>query len=275
MGGRAVPLPILALQRGAIVFALVVFLAPVAWLVSTAWKPARDIFSFPPTLGFTPTWDNFDTVFRFFDVAQLSQNSLIISGVGTLLSLALGIPCGYALARSGLRWAVGVAYFFLAIRMVPPVATLIPFYLLMRDFGLLGTWWAVILLDTTLNTAFVVWMMFAYFRALPPEMEEAALVDGSSQMGAFLRIAVPMVKPGIVACALLCFMLSWNSFLFPAFLTTADTKTLSVALLTAYGTNDITWGTMGALAHFSTLPIVLLALLLNRHFVQGLTRGFH
>ena len=275
MGGRAIPLHIVVLQRGAVLLALAVFIAPIAWLFSTAYKPARDIFSFPPSFSFMPTWANFDTVFQFFDVPQLLQNSIIISGGGTLLSLALGIPCGYALARSEVRWAAGVAYFFLAIRMVPPVATLIPFYLFMRDFGILGTYWAVILLDTTLNTAFVVWMMFSYFRALPKEMEEAALVGGATQFGAFLRIAVPMVKPGIVACALLCFMLSWNSFLFPAFLTTSDTKTLSVALLTAYGTKDITWGTMGALSHFSTLPIVLLALLLNRYFVQGLTRGFH
>lgn len=275
MGGRAIPLHITILQRGAVLLALAVFIAPIAWLFSTAYKPARDIFSFPPSFSFTPTWANFETVFQFFDVPQLLQNSIIISGGGTLLSLALGIPCGYALARSGVRWAAGVAYFFLAIRMVPPVATLIPFYLFMRDFGILGTYWAVILLDTTLNTAFVVWMMFSYFRALPKEMEEAALVGGATQFGAFLRIAVPMVKPGIVACALLCFMLSWNSFLFPAFLTTSDTKTLSVALLTAYGTKDITWGTMGALSHFSTLPIVLLALFLNRYFVQGLTRGFH
>lgn len=275
MTGRSQPLVLLLLQRGAIVFALLLFLAPVAWLFTTAYKPARDIFSFPPELAFTPTWANFDSVFTFFDVPLLVQNSLIISGGGTLLSLALGIPCGYALARSGVSWAPGVAYFFLAIRMVPPVATLIPFYLLMRDFGILGTWGAVILLDTTLNTAFVVWMMFAWFRAVPPEIEEAAMTDGASQFAAFWRIAVPMVVPGIVASALLCFILSWNSFLFPAFLTTAATKPLSVALLTAYGTKDITWGTMGALAHFSTMPIVLLALMLNRYFIQGLTRGYH
>ena len=273
--GRAQPLHLIALQRGAVLVALVLFLAPVVWLFSTAYKPARDIFSFPPSLAFTPTWDNFRTIFDFFDVPQLLQSSIAISGGSTLLSLILGVPCGYALARSGVRWAAGVAYFFLAIRMVPPVATLIPFYLFMRDVGLLGTYGSVILLDTTLNTAFVVWMMFSWFRALPPEIEEAALADGATQFGAFWRIAVPMVVPGIVASALLCFMLSWNSFLFPAFLTTADTKTLSVALLSAYGTKDITWGTMGALSHFSTLPIVALALLLNRYFVQGLTRGFH
>ncbi|MEZ5666885.1 MAG: carbohydrate ABC transporter permease [Alphaproteobacteria bacterium] len=273
--GRAQPPRVVAAQRTAVALALALFLAPVAWLFSTAWKPARDIFSFPPSLAFTPTWDNFRTIFAFFDVPQLLQNSVIISGGTTLLSLVLGVPCGYALARARVRWAAGLAYFFLAVRMVPPVATLIPFYLLMRDLGLLGSYGAVILLDTTLNTAFVVWMMFSWFRSVPPEIEQAAMADGATQFGAFWRIAVPMVVPGIVASALLCFMLSWNSFLFPAFLTTADTKTLSVALLTAYGTKEITWGTMGALAHFSTLPIVALALVLNRYFVQGLTRGFH
>jgi multiple sugar transport system permease protein len=144
---------------------------------------------------------------------------------------------------------------------------------MMRDIGLLGTWWAVILLNTTLNSAFVVWMMFSFFRSLPKDIEEAALSDGCTLFGSFRRVALPMVKPGIVASALLCIMFSWNDFLIAAFLTRAETRTLSVALLTAYGTKDITWGTLGALAHFSTIPIVLIALALNRYFVQGLTRG--
>ncbi len=161
------------------------------------------------------------------------------------------------------------------MRTVPPVATLVPYYLMMRDFHLLGTWWSVIMLNTTLNCAFVVWMMYSYFRSLPREMEEAALTDGCSLFGAFWRVALPMVKPGIIASALFCIMFAWNDFLFPAFLTRAETRPLAVALLTAFGTLDITWGTLGALAHFSTIPIVLIALLLNRYFVQGLTRGVH
>jgi multiple sugar transport system permease protein len=262
-------------QRCALMVIVALFLAPVAWLVSTAYKPARDIFSIPPTLAFTPTLANFESVFRYFDTSRLLQSSLIISLGSTALSLLLGVPAGYALARAATRWAIGVAYFFLAIRMVPAVSILIPFYLMMRDIGLLGTWWAVIAVNTTLNAAFVVWMMFAYFRALPRDMEEAALTDGCSPFGAFFRAALPLVVPGIVASALFCIMFSWNDFLYAAFLTRAETKPLSVALLSAYGTTDINWGTLGALAHFSTIPIVVLALLLNRFFVQGLTRGMH
>ena len=265
----------LLVERGALVLLVAIFLAPVAWLISTAYKPARDIFSIPPAFSFVPTLANFASVFHYFDLYRLIESSLIISLGAAALSLAIGAPAGYALGARGTRWAIGVAYFFLAVRTVPPVAMLLPFYLLMRDIGLLGTWWAVILIDTTLNTAFVVWMMYSSFRALPREVEEAALTDGCTLLGCFFRVALPLVKPGLVASALLCIMFAWNDFLYSSFLTRSESKPISVALLAAYGTKDITWGTLGALAHFSTIPIVLIGLLLNRYFVQGLTRGVH
>ena len=265
----------LVLQRLALVLALAFFLAPVVWLFSVAYKPASEVFSFPPRLLTRPTLENFLTIFALFDLPRLVWSSIAISGGSTLLALLLGVPAGYALARSGLVWAPRIAYLFLAVRMVPPVATLIPYYLMMRDIGLLGTYGAVILIDATQSAGFVIWMMYAYFRGVPREVEDAAFTEGCSQMGAFLRIALPLVAPGLVASTLFCVMFSWNDFLFPAFLTTVSTKPLSVALLSAYGTKDITWGTMGALAHFATLPIVAMALLLNRYFIQGLTRGIH
>jgi ABC-type glycerol-3-phosphate transport system permease component len=260
-------------RRVALVAITFLFLLPVFWLISTAYKPSSQIFSIPPRLGFTPTLDQFRSVFAYFNVWSLLKSSLIISGCSAVLSLILGVPAGYSLARSRSRLATLSAYFFLAIRMVPAVAALIPFYLVMRDIGLLGTWWAVIIINTMLNCAFVTWMMFSYFRSLPPELEEAAMTDGCTQMGAFLKVAVPSARSGMIASALFCIMFSWNDFLYPMFLTRLDTKPLSVALLTAYGTTDITWGTLGALAHFSTIPIVLMALFLNRYFAQGATNG--
>jgi len=265
----------LILRRLAILGVLVIALAPVVWLISIAYKPTSDIFASPPTLLFTPTWDNFRSVFRFFNLGALLESSLIIAIGSTALSLLIGVPAGYALARATSPRAVWLAYFFLIIRIVPAIATLIPFYLFMRDIGLLGTWWAVIILNTALNSAFVVWMMFSFFRAAPISIEEAALIDGCSDFGAFVRIALPTVVPGLIASAIFCVMFSWNDFLYAMFLTKADTKTISVALLSAYGTKDISWGTLGALAHFSTLPIVAMMILLNRYFVQGLTQGVH
>lgn len=262
-------------KRLILLFVLFVALFPIIWLFSTAYKPGTEIFATPPTLWFTPTWDNFKGVFRYFDLWSLLKSSIIITLGSTLLSLLLGVPAGYALARSKSPKAIWVAYFFLAVRTIPPIATLIPFYLMMRDVGLLGTWWAVIILNTALNSAFVVWMMFSYFRAVPISIEEAALTDGSNDWNVFLHTALPSVVPGIIASAIFCIMFSWNDFLYSMFLTSAGSKPISVALLSAYGTKDISWGTLGALAHFSTLPIVLMMLLLNRYFVQGLTKGVH
>jgi multiple sugar transport system permease protein len=255
----------LVARRLAILSVLAVALAPVVWLISIAYKPTSDIFASPPTFLFTPTLDNFLSVFRYFNLGALIESSLIIAIGSTALSLLIGVPAGYALARAESPRAIWLAYFFLIIRTVPAIATLIPFYLLMRDIGLLGTWWAVIILNTALNSAFVVWMMFSFFRAAPVSTEEAARIDGCSDFGAFI----------LIASAIFCVMFSWNDFLYAMFLTKADTKTISVALLSAYGTKDISWGTLGALAHFSTLPIVAMMILLNRYFVQGLTQGVH
>lgn len=254
---------------------LAFFLLPFIWLASTAYKPSKDVFSIPPSLLFQPTLAQFSNALQIFDVTSLLRSSVLIAAGSMLLSLLLGVPAGYALARSRHPMAMGLACFFVAIRMVPPAAALIPFYLLMRDIGLIGSWMSVVLINCVLNTAFVSWMMFSYFRSLPPELEEAALTDGCSQISAFLRVALPTVRSGIIASALFCLLFAWNDFLFPMFLTKLESKPISVALLSAFGTKDITWGTLGALAHFSTIPIVLIVLFLNKYFVQGLTKGVH
>ncbi|MCO6188644.1 carbohydrate ABC transporter permease [Rhizobium sp. L1K21] len=264
-----------AARRGFLFFMLAFFLLPFIWLATTAYKPSIDIFSIPPRFGFTPTLDQFRKALSVFDVPSLVRSSIFIAGGSMVLSLLLGVPAGYALARSSHRLAMALAYFFMSIRMVPAVAALIPFYLMMRDIGLVGHWFSVVLINCVLNTAFVTYMMYSYFRALPKELEEAALTDGCHQFSAFWRVSLPAVRSGIVASALFCVLFSWNDFLFAMFLTQLDSKPISVALLSAYGTKDITWGTLGALAHFSTIPIVLIVLFLNRYFVQGLTKGVH
>ena len=262
-------------RRAFLLFMLAFFLLPVVWLLTTAYKPSADIFSVPPTMLFKPTLEQFAGALEVFDVTSLITASLLITGGTTVLSLLLGIPAGYSLARSTHPMAMKLAYFFMAIRMIPVVAVLIPFYLFMRDIGLLGTWMSVVVINCIFNTAFVSWMMFSYFRSQPKELEEAALTDGCSQFTAFWKVAVPAARSGIIASALFCVLFAWNDFLFGMFLTSLDDKPISVALLSAYGTKDINWGTLGALAHFSTLPIVLIVMVLNKYFVQGITKGIH
>jgi multiple sugar transport system permease protein len=275
MSRRDRALPPLA-QRAALTLALCGFLAPVLWLITSAYEPARAIQSTPPALWFAPSLANFRAIAADFDLPRLTLSSIMLSLGSTLLSLLLGVPCGYALARARSRFAVLIAYALLVIRGVPTVVTLIPFYLFMRQLGLLGSWWAVILMNATLSTAFVVWMMYTAFRAVPREVEDAGIIDGCDAFGAFWRIALPVARTSVVAAALLCMMFAWNDFLNPAFLTRTETRPLSVALLTAFGGQTTSgWGDLGAMAHLSTIPITVAALLLNRYLLSGLARGIH
>jgi multiple sugar transport system permease protein len=275
MSRRRHALPLIA-QRSLLFLVLCVFLAPILWLIMTAYEPSRAIQSAPPALWFRPSLANFRAIAANFDLPRLTLSSVVLSTGSTLLSLLFGIPCGYALARTRQRFAIALAYALLAIRGVPTVVTLIPFYLFMRQLGLLGSWWAVILMNATLSTAFVVWMMYTAFREVPQEVEDAGTLDGCSAFGAFWRIALPLARASVVAAALLCMMFAWNDYLNPAFLTREETRPLSVALLTAFGGNTTSgWGTLGAMAHLSTIPIIAVSMLLNRYLVAGLTRGIH
>ncbi len=250
------------------------FMIPIYWMIITSLKYGRDSFSLPPQwFFFTPTLHNFQDALANSKSLLYIKNSLIITGGTTLLSLVLGVPAGYAIARSKSRIINYSSFFFLILLMVPPVAMLIPFYLIMRDVHLLGTYWAVILLDTAFDASFVVWMMRSYFKDVPQEMEEAALVDGASRFSAFFRVALPLSIPGIISSALYCFIYSWNDFLFALMLTSPKTKTIPLGIMASFSAVDVSWGRMTALSVFAIIPAVLISIFLNRYFVQGLTMG--
>lgn len=250
------------------------FLMPIVWLFTTSFKLQRDTFQLPPVwLGFQPTLNNFAFAINQIQVGRFVLNSVIISAGTTLISVVLGTLGGYAVSRSRLRFVGASSYFFLVLLMIPPVAMLVPFYLIMRDLGLLGTYWAVIILDTVYNAPFVVWMMSNYFRSVSTEMEQAALVDGASHFQAFRLVALPLAVPGIIASVLYCLIFSWNDFIFALLLTSPSTKTVPLAIMGQFSTAQLQWGYMAALSVFAVLPVLLVALVLNRYFVQGLTAG--
>lgn len=250
------------------------FLMPIVWLFTTAFKLQRDTFQLPPLwLGFQATLNNFAFAINQIQVGRFVMNSVIISAGTTIASVVLGTLGGYAVSRSRLRLVGASSYFFLVLLMIPPVAMLVPFYLIMRDLGLLGTYWAVIILDTVYNAPFVVWMMSNYFRTVSTEMEEAALVDGASHFQAFMRVALPLAVPGIIASVLYCVIFSWNDFIFALLLTSPATKTVPLAIMGQFSTAQLQWGYMAALSVFAVVPVLFVALVLNRYFVQGLTAG--
>jgi len=250
------------------------FMAPVFWLVTTSFKFGREAFAIPPKwLFFEFTWRNYTEVLETTKIGLYLTNSLIISAGATILSLVLGVPAGYAIARSGSRLLNMSAYFFLVLLMVPPVAMLIPFYLIMRDLRLLGSYASLIILDTVFDAAFVVWMMRSYFADVPKEIEEAALVDGASRFAAFWRVALPLSIPGVVAAALYVIIFSWNDFLFALMLTSPATKTIPLGILASFSAVEISWGRMAVMCLFAIVPALVISLFLNRYFIQGVTMG--
>jgi ABC-type glycerol-3-phosphate transport system permease component len=258
----------------AVILVVFFFMMPMYWLISTAFKFGREAFAIPPRwIFFDFTLKNFQEVWQNIAVLRFLLNSMIISAGATVLSLLLGVPAGYAIARTRSGLLNLSSYFFLVLLMIPPIAMLIPFYLVMRDLRLLGSYAAVIIIDTIFDASFVVWMMRSYFKDVPEEMEEAALIDGASHFQAFYRIALPLSLPGISASALYCIIFSWNDFLFALMLTSPKTKTIPLGILASFSASEINWGIMAAMSVFAIIPAMIIALFLNRYFVQGLTMG--
>jgi multiple sugar transport system permease protein len=256
------------------ILVVIFFMLPIFWLVTTSFKFGREAFAIPPRwIFFEFTLRNFQEVLATTKISQFLLNSIIISTGATILSLVLGVPAGYAIARSQSRFLNSSAYFFLILLMVPPIAMLIPFYLIMRDMRLLGSYASLIILDTVFDAAFVVWMMRSYFADVPKEMEEAALVDGASRFVAFWRVALPLSIPGVVAAAIYVIIFSWNDFLFALMLTSPATKTIPLGILSSFSAVEINWGKMAVMCLFAIIPALVIALFLNRYFVQGATMG--
>ncbi|MCG8419525.1 MAG: carbohydrate ABC transporter permease [Proteobacteria bacterium] len=257
----------------AIVVVLVVGLTPYLWMFATSFKTRLDTLSDVPIWTFQPTLEHYPEVFLDKEYLPLLWNSVAIALGTTLLSLFVGVPAAYVFARYQFRAKEDLFFFFLTTRMAPSISIVVPMYLLFNYFGLIDTKFAVVLAHTTFNLSLVVWMMRGFFADIPVEIDEAAQLDGHSRAGAFARVLLPLAGPGIAATAVLCFILSWNEFLYVFILASFESRTLTVGipgLVTPHGT---LWGQVAAVAVVATLPILIFAALVQKHLVRGLTFG--
>ena len=246
------------------------FMLPFLWMVLGSFKTTADFLSYPPLFLFTPTLDNYRHVFADNAFGRYLINSTIVATGATLVGLALGIPAAYALARWR-RTALGLV--LLAARMAPGIAFLIPLFVLFLELHLVGSYASLIMSHLIFTLPLTVWLMVGFIETVPIEIEQSALIDGCSVLGVLGRIVVPLTAPGIAATAILAFIASWNNFLFALVLANDRTKTLPVAVLGYIGYNSIEWGTMMAAATVITLPVVVLALCVQRYIVKGLVAG--
>lgn len=241
------------------------------WMISLALKPDVDNLAYPPV--FIPsqlTLQNFRYVFENSPFGRFAMNSLIVAVASTGLSLLLGVPAGYGIARSR---RYGMALLILVARMTPALSYLIPWFLLFQQLGMANTYQALILTHLIIGLPLVIWIMLGFFEDVHPELEDAALIDGCSRFGSFLRVAVPLTRPGIVVAGILAFIFSWNNFIFAVVLAGPKLQTLPVAVFNVLTFEQVNWGPLAAAALLITAPVLVLTVLVQKQIIAGLAAG--
>ncbi|WP_067176516.1 carbohydrate ABC transporter permease [Microtetraspora niveoalba] len=260
---------------GGAILATLVFLFPVIYMVGISFKLPRDIFTVPPRWFSELTFDNYTSYFHQARILPRMVNTIIVAAGSAIISMVAGAMAGYALTRMRMRGAGVMAGLILASRAVPPIALVVPMFLVARRLGLTDQYITVILAYVTFLVPYVVWLMRAFFRSLPKELEEAAMLDGCSRFGAFFRIIVPCSMPGLISTMIYCIILAWEELLFALILTNDKAVTIPVAIagIAADTENGGLWGPLAAVGVLTVLPVVIFALAVQKYLVKGLADG--
>jgi multiple sugar transport system permease protein len=255
--------------------ALVICAAPVAWLAITALTPTQELYRVPPAwLPAEPTLDHFRAVFAGRPFGRNLATSALVATGAAGLALLLGGLGAYAAGALGLRGGRLLLAVALASALLPPISVVSPLFTLLGHLGWLNTFAGLILPHAALSLPLTLWILTAYFRALPPALREAAEVDGCTPVGALWRVVLPVAAPGLATAGILAFIHSWNEFLFALTLAGAGrVQTVTVAIALFPGLDEFPWGEIAAASVIVTVPLVAVVLLLQRRIVAGLTAG--
>jgi len=237
-------------------------------------KTRLQVFADPPLFIWWPTLENYVDVLGRSDFLLAFLNTLVVAGSAVALSLCVGVPAAYAFARFPFTGRSFLFFALLVMRMLPPIAVLVPMYVLFSRLGLATTRLSVVLAYSTFALPLVVWIMRGFFEDLPKELEESAWIDGADRYRAFVRIVLPLAKPGMVAAGILCLQLAWNDFLFAAVLTNNATQTLPVKMMSfSAGDSGVDWGGLTASGMLVILPVIIFSFVAQRYLVAGLSSG--
>ncbi len=250
-----------------------VTLIPFLLVVMTSLKTKVDSVALPPKWLFTPTFENYVEQLANEEFFRAAINSLIIASATTLIATFIAVFAGYALARYRFRGQGVFAYSFLLVRAVPPIAFVIPYFMIWRDLDWRDTYQAMIVMYLTLALPLMVWMMRSFFVEIPVEIEEAAQVDGCTKLQAMRYVLIPNVMSGIVAAAGLSFILVWNEFMYALFNTGNETQTLPVQIYQSLGYFETNWAKLSSAAVVAVIPAVIFVGLTQRFIVRGLSMG--
>lgn len=254
----------------ALVVIVLALIAPLLWMLSSSFKTTVDIYDAGKAIFFKPTLQNYTKVLQQADYFRFILNSFWVAFVSTTFSLILGVPAAYSMSRFAMQRSALVV---LMARVIPGISLLVPWYYVFSNLRMVGGFTVLILSHMFVTLPLVVYIMMGYFDSLPIELEESALVDGLTSIGAFRRITLPLSAPGIATSGILAFIFSWNNFMFALVLSDGNTKTLPVAIFNFVGYASIDWGGLMAAATVVTVPIMVIALFTQKYIVSGLTAG--
>jgi multiple sugar transport system permease protein len=246
---------------------------PFYWMVATSLKTQAEALASPPIWVFSPNLDNYYSVLFNRDVLSSLINSIIIAVSTTVLAVGLGTPAAYALARFEFKSKEELWFWFITNRMLSPIVVALPIFLMARIFNLIDTHIVLVLVYLTFNLPIVVWICTDQFRGVPRDLDEAARLAGASRFTIFWRIALPLAMPGVAVSAIFSFIFSWNELLYALVLTRNVARTAPVAATSFMSGYDLPWGEIMATGTLIVLPVIVFALIVSKHLVQGLTMG--
>ncbi|MGF1608329.1 MAG: carbohydrate ABC transporter permease [Kiloniellales bacterium] len=280
---RRSPTLVRLLRNVALTLICLFFLFPIFWVVLMSFQTNEDILRVPPSLFFGPTLDNYRALIAgeltgagsTLELAYMKNlwNSLVLSSCSVLLSLLLGVPAAYAFARYRFRLGENIAFTLLSFRFAPPLLVLLPLLLYFQELGLYDTYFGLIWVYQLITLPLILWIVRGYFEDVSPDIEHAYRIDGHGWLRSFLRIAVPLARPGIAAAALLAFIFAWNNFVFALILGSSDIQPVTVGALAFVTASGIQYGQIAAGLVLSIIPTFLLALVMQRYLVEGLSLG--
>jgi multiple sugar transport system permease protein len=252
---------------------LAFFIFPILWELLASFKPPEEVVSTDPHFIFKPTLQSWQKLFQG-GIFHYFKNSLIVVGGSTVLSTFFGSMAGYALARGRMRSKNFIAMEMLTLRMLPPIAMIIPIFVLFQKMHLHNTYLGLILMYTTVNLPLSVWLMFGYFGNLPEEIGEAAMVDGCPRFRMYWQVELPLILPGLATTAIFCVIFAWNEFMFGVLLTKMETATLTVVTAReVLQRTGIDWSALASLSIFTILIPLIFALSIQKSLVKGMTLG--
>jgi len=259
------------LQNGLLVIYAIFALFPLVWMVILTFKADSQMFT--TTFIFTPTLDNYNEVLFKSDYAKYFIDSIIVAGGAVIVSILAGVPAAYALARYDFKKKEDIAFQILSFKFAPEILVVLPLFMIYQKLGLYDTYFGLIWVYQLISMPLLIWVVRGYFEDISVEIEHAAQVDGYSWWQIFFKMLLPLIKPGLVAAALLAFIFAWNSFTFPLMLSGTNVQPITVAATKYLASDSVHYGQMAVAATVSALPAVIFALCIQKHLVRGLSFG--